>query len=314
MFELNNYKSFIIFGILAIMGVVLVSGCLEEESKYLGMSVEEIKTKALTVTYNDLMKNENNYIGKIVYISGIIYENTTSSYKFNVKTLDNEQNELEIFPGENLSFQKGDIISIWGEFYDVRSYPPSTIGYPGIYQLHIEKPLYSETSTSEDRKGQTTDLVPYIDKSNGFSISHPRDWEEVPRELWKGMQTEEVKILIAFWSPDPYKLNFIVWKEELSYPMNLQNYYEVKREKVKERALKYNYAFISAEELAINGTPAIKHIFFYSTPDGLLVKEMVVYIVKDQTAWIIGFSGEPTSFDEFNSTFEAIISSFSLHD
>lgn len=296
------------------MGIVLVSGCLEEkESKYLGMPVEEIKTKALTVTYNDLMKNENNYIGKIVYISGIIYENTTSSYKFHVKTLDNEQNELEIFPGENLSFQKGDIISIWGEFYDVRSYPPSTIGYPGIYQLHIEKPLYSETSTSKDQKGKAADLQTYIDGSNEFSISRPRDWEELPKELWKGMQTDEGETLIAFWSPS-HKLNFIVFKEELSHPMNLQNYYEVKREKVKERALKYNYGFISAEELAINGIPAIKDIFFYSTPNGLLVKDTVVYIVKDQTAWIIGFSGEPTSFDEFNSTFEAIISSFSLHD
>lgn len=132
-------KTFIGIGILAIIGIVLISGCLEEkESKYLGMPVEEIKTRALTVTYNDLMENENNYIGKIVYIRGKIYEQETN--RIYVKTLDKNENEIQIVHTENLSFQKGDIIDIWGEFYDVRSYPPSTKGYPAIYQLHIEKP------------------------------------------------------------------------------------------------------------------------------------------------------------------------------
>jgi hypothetical protein len=158
-------------------------------------------------------------------------------------------------------------------------------------------------------------LLTYIDESTGFSISYPRDWGEVPRELWKGMQTEEGEILITFWSPYPHKLNFIVWKEELSYPMDLQNYYEVKKEKVKERALMLNnYAFISEEDLAIDDMPAIKHIFTHSTPDGRPAKSMHVYLVKNQTAWVISFSGEPTSLDAFKSTFDAIISSFSLQE
>ena len=311
-------KTFIGIGILAIIGIVLISGCLEEkESKYLGMSVEEIKSNALDVSYNDLMLYENAYIGKIIRFRGEIYEQTQHSYKIYVKTLDNNENEIEIFPCEDLVFQEGDIINIWGEFYGVHTYKTFTseTSYPAIYQLHIEKSQNSKISTSEDQKGKATDLLTYIDESNGFSISYPRDWEEMPREIWKGVQTEEGEILIAFWSPYPHKLNFIVWKEELSYPMNIQNYYEVKKEKVKERALMLNnYAFISAEDLAIDGIPAKKDIFTHSTPSGRPSKSMYVYMVKNQTAWVISFSGEPASFDDFKSTFDAIISSLSLQE
>lgn len=162
---------------------------------------------------------------------------------------------------------------------------------------------------------ESTYFLIYIDKSNGFSIHYPRDWDEIPRQYWESMQTEEGEIITAFWSSSPHKLNFIVWKEELSSSMSLKNYYEGKKEKVKERALMLNnYAFISAEDLAIEGIPAKKDIFTHSTPDGRPAKSMYVYMVKNQTAWVISFSGEPASFDEFKSTIDAIISSFSLQE
>jgi hypothetical protein len=109
------------------------------------------------------------------------------------------------------------------------------------------------------------------------------------------------------------RANNTVWIEELSYPMSLQYYYEVK--KVKERALMHNnYAFILAEDLVIDDIPATKDIFTHSTPEGCPAKSMYLYLVKNQTGWVISFSGEPTSLDALKSTFDAIISSFSLQE
>jgi len=178
---------------------------------------------------------------------------------------------------------------------------------------------WSETVTvtipRNKEETSTANLLTYNDESNGFTISYPQHWEEIPRQYWEGMQTEEGEIVTAFWSPYPHKLNFIVWKEELSSPMSLQNYYGGKKEKVKERALMLNnYAFISAEDLAIDSIPAKKDIFTHSTPSGRPAKSMHVYMVKNQTAWAISFSGEPASFDEFKSTIDAIISSLSLQE
>ncbi len=91
-----------------------------------------------------------------------------------------------------------------------------------------------------------------------------------------------------------------------------QNYYEVK--KVKETALMHNnYAFILAEDLVIDDILATKDIFTHSTSEGRPAKSMYVYLVKNQPAWAISFSGEPTSLDALKSTVDAIISSFSLH-
>jgi len=49
--------------IVAIVAVVMFAGCVEEETKTPAMAVEEIKNSALTVSYDDLMRNNENYIG-----------------------------------------------------------------------------------------------------------------------------------------------------------------------------------------------------------------------------------------------------------
>jgi hypothetical protein len=104
------------------------------------------------------MLHENDYLGKIVRFRGKIYEQTPD--RIYVKTLDNNENEIQIVHTENLNFQEGDIIDIWGEFYGVRTYETFTSAttYPAVYQLHIEKSQNSETPTSEDQKGKATDL------------------------------------------------------------------------------------------------------------------------------------------------------------
>lgn len=66
------------FGLMAIlvMSIVFISGCVQEESsrEVPIMSVEEIKSSALTISYDDLMRNNENYVGEVVHYRGKIVQ------------------------------------------------------------------------------------------------------------------------------------------------------------------------------------------------------------------------------------------------
>ena len=294
----KKYGRMALLGVL-VVGVVLISGCTRS-------SVYGVKNVCAEVDSNDnIIVHWDSPFNDQYIIEYHVYWSRDSEFP------QDNRNGVSTHP-TTLSYTIEELEH--GNWYiRVRGYflnPP--------WNHKIEGP-WSETITvtipRNKEETSTANLLTYNDETNGFTISYPQHWEEIPRQYWEGMQTEEGEMVTAFWSSYPHKLNFIVWKEELSSPMSLQNYYEVKKEKVKERALMLNnYAFISAEDLAIDGIPAKKHIFTHSTPSGRPAKSMHVYMVKNQTAWAITFSGEPASFDDFKSTFEAIISSLSLQE
>lgn len=158
-------------------------------------------------------------------------------------------------------------------------------------------------------KKSAVDLLAYRDEVNGFTISYPQDWEQMPRQYWEG-----TKVLIAFNSPYPHKLSLIVVRTRAYSPLSLEDYYEQEKKMEKDKALAMfgKFSIISEEEFTVDNMPAKGLTFSSLTPGGRSAKYMRVFIRKGQTIWGIGLAGEPDSFDEFRSTFDTMISSFSL--
>ena len=64
-------KQLIILGVAVLLISVGLSGCNEQTGiKTTDMSVEEIKSNSINVSYNDLMRNIEEYKGKIVHLRG----------------------------------------------------------------------------------------------------------------------------------------------------------------------------------------------------------------------------------------------------
>ncbi len=299
----KKYGMMALLGVL-VVGVVLISGCGESINKVKDVRAE-VDSNGNVIVHWHSVPIERDLIAYHVYWSrdSEFPQDNRNRVSTSSTTLSYAIEGLE--PGKWYIRVRALFLRTYKSFTDTQ-------------QKEVEG-TWSETVTvaipRNKEETSTANLLTYNDETNGFAISYPQHWEEIPRQHWEGMQTEEGEIITAFWSPYPHKLNFIVWKEELSSSMNLQNYYEGKEERVKERALMLNnYIFISAEDISIDGIPAKKDIFTHSTPGGRPAKSMHVYMVKNQTAWSISFSGEPASFDEFKSTIDAIIPSFSLKE
>ena len=140
-----------IAGLIAIVAVVAVAmfvGCIEEETKSPSMTVEEIKSSALTISYDDLMRNNENYIGKIVYYRGKVVqvrESYSNNYVLRVAT--KQEPYIGYFGDVIWINYKGkrlledDIIDIWGGVKGLETYRAvlgNEITIPEIDSLHVE--------------------------------------------------------------------------------------------------------------------------------------------------------------------------------
>lgn len=125
-------------------------GCIEyreEEYTEKSMSVEEIKTNALHVSYNELMRHNENYIGKIVHFRGKVVqvlEKYQDNYILRVATKLERYgyygNVIWVnYQGERLL--EDDIIDIYGKVKGLRTYLTvlgSEVTIPEITALYVE--------------------------------------------------------------------------------------------------------------------------------------------------------------------------------
>jgi len=112
------------------------------------------------------------------------------------------------------------------------------------------------TVVAPDEEVPTFALLTYADEVNGFSISYPRDWESLPKEL-RGEDT-----IAGFCTPQGTAENrvaiFLVDKYTLPYEQSLQAGYEELKLAAKQED---GYIFISKDDLTISGVPAIKYVY-----------------------------------------------------
>ncbi len=160
------------------------------------------------------------------------------------------------------------------------------------------------TVVAPDEEVPTSALLTYTDEVNGFSISYPRDWESLPKEL-RGEDT-----IAGFRTPQGTAEHrvaiFLVDKYILPYEQTLQAGYE----ELKLGAEQGGYAFVSKDQLMVGGVPAIKCVLQKSFDQPTTM--MVVYLVQGNVEWVVTFACVSDSFGSLEPTLDTIATSFRL--
>ena len=121
----------IFFLIIIALGVLASIGANEKQSelKTPVLSPSEIKAKALTtVTYDDLLRNNENYVGKIVYYRGHVIQAQniySDTYILRVEVTQNDDilwsDPIWVnYAGSRIL--EGDIIDVWGQVKGIKQY------------------------------------------------------------------------------------------------------------------------------------------------------------------------------------------------
>lgn len=111
-------------------------------------SIEEIKKDAITIPYKDLMRESENYIGKIVYYRGQIkqvQETSGNKYIFRIATKksdygDDYNDDVIWVEYKGSRMLENDIVDIWGEVKGLQSYEAvlgNKITIPSISSLYL---------------------------------------------------------------------------------------------------------------------------------------------------------------------------------
>ena len=150
----NNTKSvikWVCVGCAGLFVLTMIIGALFSPSsstaKSAGTSsltVDQLKSTAMIVSYDDLFRNNEQYIGKIVRIRGKIIQsqNSGNEYVFRVATKPEYYYENIIYLNYNGSrFIEGDLIDIWGRVDGLKTYSAvlgNSVTVPEITSNHLE--------------------------------------------------------------------------------------------------------------------------------------------------------------------------------
>ena len=143
------YSIVILFGLMMIGAFMsgVNEGISGDATTPPSMTVEEIKSRALTIPYDDLMRNNDIYIGEIVYDRGEILqvsERRTNNYVLRVATKQSTYGYYEDIIWVNYEGNRlleGDIIDVWGEPKGLKTYSAllgNQVTIPEIDSLHVE--------------------------------------------------------------------------------------------------------------------------------------------------------------------------------
>jgi len=140
-------RQLIIIGIIILLLAVGFSGCFENEIKTTDMSVEEIKSNAINVSYNDLMRNIEEHTGKTVYFRGRVLQvlDYDSYYTLRIATglvyyLGYTDDVIAVnYKGPRIL--KDDIVDVWGYVKGIKTYTTvlgAQVTIPELDCFHLE--------------------------------------------------------------------------------------------------------------------------------------------------------------------------------
>ena len=111
------------------------------------LTVAEIKSQAQTITYDDLFRNNENYIGKIVYLRGRttqVFPGSGNKYDLILDTsglYSFTEGRIYVSDYQGSRFLEGDTIDVWGEvngLVTLKSVLGKESSFPKITALHAE--------------------------------------------------------------------------------------------------------------------------------------------------------------------------------
>jgi len=140
-------KQFVIIGIATLMLSVGLCGCFGEGIKTTDMSVDEIKNSALTVSYDDLMRNIENYKEKTVYFRGGVVQVQEDGNEYNLRVATSGSYYVGYYKDIIYVNYKGarlledDIVDVWGYVKGLKTYSAvlgNEITIPELDAFHLE--------------------------------------------------------------------------------------------------------------------------------------------------------------------------------
>ena len=145
-------------------------------------------------------------------------------------------------------------------------------------------------------------FVTYTSETEGFSIDYP--------DSWNAGDSREPQVKVAIWEKE-FGLNPVgIMVAKYAAPgYNLKSFAEFQINALPD--IIEDYISVSTEELIISGIPAIKHIYTH-TVGPTNYKSVKVYLVENETGWILGFNSPQKSFDSYKSIFDTSFNSFRL--
>jgi hypothetical protein len=148
----------------------------------------------------------------------------------------------------------------------------------------------------------------YTDEANGFTISHPHDWNKLPDE-------EVPQRMLVIFRPDSSCGNVTesinVVKGELSEAMTLD---ELFAEQQISLNMLGNYTSISTENVTVNGIDAIKHVFSAIGAPNKIIKAMQLCLMDGMTVWIVTCRCDPECYDGYETMFNTVVNSLKVID
>jgi hypothetical protein len=159
------------------------------------------------------------------------------------------------------------------------------------------------SGASPDQTTHPSGFLTHTDATNGFSISYPQNWQQMPPEA---MAQDAV---LGLGLPGATRAVFYVFKSQPTPGGTIQTAYaEMKQVNEAEPG----YQFISKDDIIVSGIPAFKYVF-QANPGGIPATLVYVYLLQGGVEWFIQLSCAPAeSYTQFQPTFDTIIDSFQI--
>jgi len=281
---------------LIFLVVIVCSGCINQSSQYTKeTSYQQITTsptmtqivtqteitreqytdKALTVTYDDLFRNNERYIGKTVYFKGKIIQVITygnNFYLFRVAIFDAKYpNSVILIWYSGQRFLENDVVEFWGTVNGIENYETvfgQQVSAPSLNVKYMEFPgSYQKADPLTPTSTPTQVFIEVLSFTHpiyNYTLNYPKTWQ--------------VKIKNNEHGENAY-VEFVPVVDEGAYPINLFS--------IEYRGI---VGPISSEEKG-----ASIHYGPYSNLCGSLVREMEkdptmsFSKTQDKQSWDFGF-------------------------
>src|SRR3989338_2118565 len=156
----------------------------------------------------------------------------------------------------------------------------------------------------ERKEVENNDSIIYT--NYGFTVTYPKNWWLIETNT-----SEKIVIVATFEDEnDSFRENIAIGIEDLTTNVQVQDYVIKNIEDIEK---KLGIKSEGEDTVEINGIVSYKVIFSPRTKNEISIKQMQVYMLKDNTAYILTFTSEEKNFDNYMNKVDEIINSFTIN-
>jgi len=151
---------------------------------------------------------------------------------------------------------------------------------------------------------ETNDSIIYT--NYGFTVTYPKNWGLIETNT-----SAKIVIVATFEDEnDSFRENIAIGIEDLTTNVQVQDYAIKNIEDIEK---KLGIKSEGEDTVEINGIVSYKVIFSPRTKNEISIKQMQIYMLKDNTAYILTFTSEEKNFDNYMNKVDEIINSFTIN-